>query len=67
MISQDTIYICEVTIWDPESQAHVVMEIHKDAYTNAIFGVESSYLDQVSQFVRDPYNGKWFRCVEPKE
>lgn len=62
-----TTYLCEVMVWSPEDQEYVVLEIHKDSSTNATFGVEASYLEQVSETVFDPYDGQPIRCADPEE
>ena len=49
-------FICEVTVKDPDSNGDVEVEIWKDP-SGFIFGIDSSYLDQVTSTIFNPMNG----------
>lgn len=65
-------FICEVTVKDPDSNGDVEVEIWKDP-SGFIFGIDSSYLDQVTSTIFNPINGREEclaavdLCLEKKE
>jgi hypothetical protein len=46
--------ITEITITDPDSNLPVGVAIYKDLQSGGIFGVDSSYVEQVSDKVWNP-------------
>jgi len=49
-------YIEEVTVRDPDSGGDVQVEIWKDPESGGLFGIDSSYFDQVGDSVVSPFN-----------
>jgi len=52
-------YIAEIAVQDPDSHAMVDVTIYKDRNSGAMFGVDSSYIQTLSDDdpVIDPFNG----------
>jgi hypothetical protein len=51
-----TIFIKEIIVQDPDTGMDIEVEIHKDPISGAIFGVDSSYLDQITTTVPSPFS-----------
>jgi hypothetical protein len=49
-------YIEEVMVKDPDTGAMIEIEIWKHP-SGGMFGVDSAYLDQVTDYVYDPFGG----------
>jgi hypothetical protein len=61
------IYAGEVTVKDPETGNEVEMEIWKDPETGGMFGVDSTFLDQVRDYVPSPFDSSvMLKLEEPK-
>ena len=52
------VFIKEVTVIDPDSNAPVELEIWKDQETGGIFGVDSSFLEAESGYHYNPFSGE---------
>jgi len=50
-------FIKEVYVEDPDTNAPIHIEIWKDTDSGGIFGMDSSFLEQVDEFY-NPFNGK---------
>ena len=59
-------FVTEVTVIDPESHAPVEVAIYKDCASGAMFGVDSSYLGELSEndAVLEPFNGSKVQLIE---
>ena len=57
-----TKFIKEIVVIDPDTRVEVHVEIHKDSESGGIFGVDASYLDQLSSVVNSPFNGTCLEC-----
>lgn len=53
------IFIQEVSVTDPESEAPVSISIYKDKTSGGMFGVDSSFLETLEEDenVTEPFNG----------
>lgn len=49
-------FITEVTITDPDSKAPIEISIFKDPESGALFGIDSSFLEQVQDEIPSPFN-----------
>ncbi len=45
-----------ITVTDPETQGDVELEVYKDSASGAMFAIDSSYLEQVSDEIPSPFN-----------
>ena len=62
-----TIYVREIIVNDPDTGQVVSIEIHKDPESGGLFGIDSSFLDQVSPVVRSPFNEfSWLSLSKPE-
>lgn len=52
------VFVTEVEVTDPESQAPVMVSIYKDEVSGAMFGVDSSFVERMSDEdkVIEPFN-----------
>ena len=57
-----TKFIKEIVVIDPDTGLEVHVEIHKDPESGGVFGVDASYLDQLSSVVNSPFNGTRLEC-----
>ena len=62
-----TKFIKEIIVIDPDTGVEVHVEIHKDSESEGIFGVDASYLDQLSSVVNSPFNGTRLECRKPEQ
>lgn len=51
-----TTFIKEIEVIDPDTGNECYIEIHKDPISGGIFGVDSTYLDRVSEMVISPFS-----------
>ena len=60
------IFIQEVSVTDPESDAPVSISIYKDKTSGGMFGVDSSFLDTLEEDenVTEPFNGNKVELVD---
>lgn len=49
------IYIRQITVTDPDTGGDVIVEIYKDPETGGIFGLDSSYIEDSSGEVINPF------------
>ena len=49
-------YVKHVTVIDPDTQNTVDVSIYKCRNSGAMIGLDSSYMEQDVDLVRDPYN-----------
>ena len=52
-------YVTKVTVKDPDSGFDVEVSIYKDQFSDGLFGIDSSYLDQVCNdkiVIDSPFN-----------
>jgi len=50
------IYLNEVAVTDPQSSGMVMVEIWKDPISGGLFGVDASYLEQVTREIPSPFD-----------
>ena len=61
-------YVTTVTVTDPDSGSPVDIQVYKDPESEAMFGVDASFLDQVTFTMPSPFNkGTVLVCMEPGE
>ena len=54
---QKTIFVQAIKCIDPETGWEIDVELHKDPSSGAIFGIDSIFLERVSDAgIRSPYN-----------
>ena len=53
-MSTTTKYVCEIAVRDPDTGNVVEMEVYKHS-GGGMFAIDSSYLDQVSDVIYDPF------------
>jgi len=51
-------FIKEIEVKDPDTGGVVEVELWKDPETGGIFGIDSSFLDQVRDEIRSPFDPK---------
>lgn len=51
-----TKFVAEVKITDPDTGNECYVEIHKDPVSGGMFGVDSTYLDSVTEYVISPFS-----------
>jgi hypothetical protein len=54
--SERTKYVCTVTVFDPDTNLPVEVEIRKCVKSGALVGLDGSFLEQEPDVVRNPYN-----------
>jgi hypothetical protein len=57
-------FVKEVTVRDPETGSDVEVEIWKDNNTDGMFGIDSSYLDQIGEHY-NPFTGTRQELPDP--
>ncbi len=62
----NAIFIQEVTVTDPQSNAPVAVTIYKDMASGGMFGVDTSYILTLSEDdpVSSPFNGEDIQLIE---
>lgn len=53
-----------ITVVDPETKGEVELEVLKDPVTGAMFAVDISYLEQVSESINSPFNNHRLRVAD---
>lgn len=56
MEEQKAIFATTLTVDDPETKKPIELEIWKDPSSGAMFGIDATYLDQISDAIRSPFN-----------
>ena len=49
-------FVDAITVIDPDSKGEVIVEIYKDPVSDGMFGVDSSFIEQVDNIVPSPFN-----------
>ena len=49
-------FVKEITVIDPDSGGEVELEVWKDPSTGGIFALDASFLDQVKDIIRSPFD-----------
>lgn len=61
-------FVQEVTVTDPDTQMLVQVSIYKDPTSGALFGIDSSFVEQVMECeestVTEPFNNSRVMLVE---
>jgi hypothetical protein len=61
-------FVHEVTVFDPDTGGAIEVEIYKDPQSGAMFGVDSTFTDQISDTIPSPFNaGTTLHLSEPPE
>ena len=55
-------FVEEITVKDPDTGGDVVLEVYKHE-NGGIFAIDSSYLDQVSDTITDPFANKFVKLI----
>tara|TARA_R100001594_G_scaffold91871_1_gene126126 strand:- start:835 stop:1032 length:198 start_codon:yes stop_codon:yes gene_type:complete len=58
--NEDIKFIREISIIDPDYDGPVAVEVWKDLASGLLFGVDSSYLEQVSSTIFNPIDGQQY-------
>jgi hypothetical protein len=56
MTTVNATYVTAISVTDPDTGGKVDVEIWKDPSSDGIFGIDASFLDQVSESIASPYN-----------
>lgn len=62
-----TRYVCEVEVKDALTGLAQTLEVHVDDASGAMFAVDATYLDQISERAVSPYSGNALLFAEPPE
>lgn len=55
----EAIFIQEITVIDPETKGEVAVEIWKDPVSGGIFGLDASFIEQMTeQIIPSPFDRK---------
>ena len=46
----------EITVIDPNTKSQVLLEVHKDLASGAMFAIDSTFVDQVKEVIPSPFN-----------
>ncbi len=49
-------FITQLVVRDPDTDMPTELEIWQDPTSGALFGIDASFLDQVDDTIRSPYN-----------
>lgn len=60
-------FIKEITVRDPDSGGEVEVEIWKDPVSGGMFGVDTSFLDQVHDEVPSPFDRNVVFVLDEKQ
>ena len=60
-----TRYVCQVEVKDPLTGLLETLEVHFDKASGAMFAVDATFVDQVSDCVVSPYSGATLLFAEP--
>ena len=67
MNKPETIFIKEIMVTDPDTGSQVPVEIHKDKHSGGIFGVDATFIEQKSDYVRSIFNDYRITLARPDE
>jgi hypothetical protein len=55
-MNEESIYVCNTTVIDPDTKLPVEMEIRKCQESGAMIGLDGSFLENTDEMIRNPYN-----------
>jgi hypothetical protein len=53
---EESLYVCNTTVIDPDTKLPVEMEIRKCQESGAMIGIDGSFLEYTGEMIRNPYN-----------
>jgi len=55
-MNEESVYVCNTTVIDPDTKLPVEMEIRKCQESGAMIGLDGSFLENTDEMIRNPYN-----------